>query len=40
MKCKECKETLKQASNNSYYCISSLTMCSQSTKIVYISDDE
>jgi len=36
MKCEECSNPLKQASANSYYCVSSLTICSMSTKIIYI----
>ena len=36
MKCKECKETLKQVNEtNSYYCISSNNKCSLSTKVIY-----
>jgi len=37
MKCTECKEPLKQIRDNTYYCISSITNCSLSTKTVHIS---
>ena len=36
MKCKECKNTLKQVDKTySYYCDSSPTVCTLSTKIIY-----
>ena len=36
MKCKECKNTLKQVGKtNGYYCDSSPNVCTLSTKIIY-----
>ena len=41
MKCKECKNTLKQVEKtNGYYCDSSPNVCTLSTKIIYKHKNE
>jgi hypothetical protein len=35
-KCKECKNTLKQITGNQYYCDSSPSNCSKSTKTITV----